>query len=193
MTDINELVDKVVKKETNSLEEQVKRKKVELKTALKAKEEDYATKLNNEKIRISQKMDEQYQIAKQSQMIHYRDQLLKEKQTILNDVFNTARTELDQMTESDFKRFLLGVLSEFQGQGDMTLILGELSKGLIDSAWLNSQAVEGLRVGLSTESIQGKGGFVLEQAGSKYNFLNESLIEEVRTGLTIEISRLFNS
>ncbi|UUX33643.1 hypothetical protein [Fundicoccus culcitae] len=192
MAKVNELVDKVINKETSALEEDVERKRFDLKNALVAKEAETQRDLVSEKEKIDKKMQEQHQIAVQSRQIVYRDQLLTQKQALIEELFDAALKELDNLPQETFRSFVLAILKQFEGQGDLTLVLGSYSKGLIDQSWLESLAIEGVNIQLAADTIQSKGGFILEKLGSQYNFLNDSLIEEVRTQLIIDISKSLN-
>lgn len=192
MAKINDLVDKVVKKESQLFEEQIERKRFDLKNELVAKQEESAQKLAQAKERVEAKANEQHQIAIQSRNIAYRDQLLSDRQAVLNALFDEAKTALNKLDADTFKGFVESILKQFSQQGQMSLVLGEFSQGLIDQNWLDRLELEGTSIQLSDDYLPAKGGFILEKIGAQYNFLNDTLVEEVRTPLTIEISRALN-
>ena len=192
MANINELVEQVVSKETNLLEEKVVNRRIETQKALEKKKIEYREKLNVEKEKIDSQIKERYQISRQSQNIAHRDQLLTEKQSLLQEVFATAQTALDQISTEELQAFFLDVVQQFKHQGQLMILLGEVSQEKITQAWLDTLNIEGVQLQLSPNIITQEGGFIIERGGIQYNFLNETLIQDAKTKMTVEIARLFN-
>lgn len=192
MAKINELVEQVVRKETQAYQEKVEAKRAETKQALTDKQQALQADLVAEKSKVDEQLNTRYQITHQSQKIAHRDQLLREKQTLLNKVFSLAEDQLNNLSAEDFKVFVTDVLTQFKGQGDLMVKLGEHSQGLLDQGWLDSVAIEGINVQLSEELVPQNGGFILEKSGIQYNFLSDTLIQDAKQRLTVEISKLFN-
>lgn len=192
MAKINELVEQVVRKETQAYQEKVGAKRAETKQALTDKQQALQADLVAEKSKVDEQLNTRYQITHQSQKIAHRDQLLREKQTLLNKVFSLAEDQLNNLSAEDFKAFVTDVLTQFKGQGDLMVKLGEHSQGLLDQGWLDSVAIEGINVQLSEELVPQNGGFILEKSGIQYNFLSDTLIQDAKQRLTVEISKLFN-
>lgn len=192
MAKINELVEQVVRKETQAYQEKVEAKRAETKQALADKQQALQADLVAEKSKVDEQLNTRYQITHQSQKIAHRDQLLREKQTLLNKVFSLAEDQLNNLSAEDFKAFVTDVLTQFKGQGDLMVKLGEHSQGLLDQGWLDSVAIEGINVQLSEELVPQNGGFILEKSGIQYNFLSDTLIQDAKQRLTVEISKLFN-
>lgn len=192
MAKINELVEQVVRKETQAYQEKVEAKRAETKQALTDKQQALQADLVAEKSKVDEQLNTRYQITHQSQKIAHRDQLLREKQTLLNKVFSLAEDQLNNLSAEDFKAFVTEVLTQFKGQGDLMVKLGEHSQGLLDQGWLDSVAIEGINVQLSEELVPQNGGFILEKSGIQYNFLSDTLIQDAKQRLTVEISKLFN-
>ena len=192
MAKINELVEQVVRKETQAYQEKVEAKRAETKQALTDKQQALQADLVAEKSKVDEQLNTRYQITHQSQKIAHRDQLLREKQTLLNKVFSLAEDQLNNLSAEDFKAFVTDVLTQFKGQGDLMVKLGEHSQGLLDQGWLDSVAIEGINVQLSEELVPQNGGLILEKSGIQYNFLSDTLIQDAKQRLTVEISKLFN-
>lgn len=192
MANINELVEQVVSKETNLLEEKVVNRRIETQKALEKKKIEYREKLNVEKEKIDSQIKERYQISRQSQNIAHRDQLLTEKQSLLQEVFATAQTALDQISTEELQAFFLDIVQQFKHQGQLMILLGELSQEKITQEWLDTLNIEGVQLQLSPNIITQEGGFIIERGGIQYNFLNETLIQDAKTKMTVEIARLFN-
>ena len=192
MANINELVEQVVRKETNLLEEKVVNRRIETQKALEKKKIEYREKLNVEKEKIDSKIKERYQISRQSQNIAHRDQLLTEKQSLLQEVFAAAQTALDQISTEELQAFFLDVVQQFKHQGQLMILLGEVSQEKITQEWLDTLNIEGVQLQLSPNIITQEGGFIIERGGIQYNFLNETLIQDAKTKMTVEIARLFN-
>lgn len=192
MANINELVEQVVSKETNLLEEKVANRRIETQKALEKKKNEYREKLNVEKEKIDSQIKERYQISRQSQNIAHRDQLLTEKQNLLQEVFAAAQTALDQISTEELQAFFLDVVQQFKHQGQLMILLGELSQEIITQEWLDTLNIEGVQLQLSPNIITQEGGFIIERGGIQYNFLNETLIQDAKTKMTVEIARLVN-
>jgi len=192
MANINELVEQVVRKETNLLEDKVAKCRIDTQVALEKKKNEFREKLNLEKQKIDAKIKDRYQISCQSQNIAYRDQFLTEKQSLLQEVFATAQTALNHISSEELQAFFEDVVQQFKHQGQLIILLGEYSQEKINQSWLDTLDIEGVDLKLSPNIITQQGGFIIERGGIRYNFLSETLIEEAKTNMTGEIARLLN-
>ena len=107
-------------------------------------------------------------------------------------MFAAAQTALDQISTEELQAFFLDVVQQFKHQGQLMILLGEVSQEKITQAWLDTLNIEGVQLQLSPNIITQEGGFIIERGGIQYNFLNETLIQDAKTKMTVEIARLFN-
>lgn len=195
MAKINEIVEHVITRETKQLEEKIAQAQAAADAKLAETRKFLEEDLVNRKAEIDVQTDKQYQIEKNSLGIEMRDRILQQKQSLLSQVFTTARQELEAIAPEQFHAFLKDVLQQFVGETDsvITLTMGEKTTHLLDHEIVEKLNVESLNVKLSDEVIPNSSGFILSTQTAQYNFLFDSLIDDARDRLIMEIAQYFRS
>lgn len=195
MAKIHEIVEQVVAKETQQLQEQIKQAKREAEERIAKTRQSLEKELVQRKAQIDVQVDNQYQIEKNSLEIETRDRVLQNKQAILNQVFQNARQELDEITPEQFHAFLNDVLKQFAGEREeiVSLKLAERSERLFRPELLQKQFFGSLQVKVMDELIPNASGFILITESAQYNFLFDSLVEDARQKLIVNIAKYFRS
>lgn len=188
MADLKLLTERVVEKEKAAIRERVEQAKVKAEDDLQAYEAEEVTTRQQLKEEIEEEYRREYEIKKNTLLIQKRNELLAAKQEILNKVFSDAIEELDNIDASTFQGFTKSVLNRFEEGSVLTLTLGEKSVGLLDSQWLAQNQPSHLTVQLSNDTVSNKSGLIIDKEGIDYNFLFDSLVEDIKPDILPEIS-----
>ena len=128
-----------------------------------------------------------------------RNEKLKAKQAIIEEVFNKSVDELCKLSDVEYKTFIKESILTLGIAGDEKLILNEKGKSLVDNTLLvdinkelTSKGKKGLLT-ISTEVGNFKGGFILEKGGIEINNTFEALVSSLKDELEFEVANeLFN-
>lgn len=188
MADLKLLTERVVEKEKAAIRERVEQAKIKAEDNLQAYEAEEVTTRRQLKEEIEEEYRREYEIKKNTLSIQKRNDLLAAKQEVLNKVFSDAIENLDNIEAPAFQEFTKSVLNRFEAGSALTLSLGEKSEGLIDSQWLSQNGPSHLTVHLSDTTVPRKSGLIIEKEGIDYNFLFDSLVEDIKPDILPEIS-----
>ena len=123
-----------------------------------------------------------------------RNEKLKAKQTIIEEVFNKSVDELCNLNDIEYKAFIKENILALGIAGDEKLILNGKGKNLVDNTLLadinrelTSQGKKGTLT-ISTEVGNFKGGFILEKGGIEINNTFEALVSSLKDELEFEVA-----
>lgn len=193
MADLKLLTERVVEKEKAAIRQDVEDERKKAEDEIQAARAKAEQEKHERKQAIDDELAREYSIRKNTLDIQKRNQILEQKQNVLAKVIQDVKKRLADTDQATFQSFLQGVLNQFEGQGQVNLVLGEASKGLVDQEWLNQQAISELTVTLKEETIKNEAGAIIQKDGVEYNFLFSELVDDKRTELLPSISNeLFN-
>ncbi|NLK96395.1 MAG: V-type ATP synthase subunit E [Clostridiales bacterium] len=128
-----------------------------------------------------------------------RNEKLKAKQTIIQEVFDKSVDELCKLDNNSYKKFILDSILSLNIDGDETLIINDALRNLVDASLLEEinkgLTAKGLKgeISLSNETANFKGGFILEKNGIEINNTFEALVSSLKEELEFEVAKeLFN-
>ncbi|WP_225744236.1 V-type ATP synthase subunit E family protein [Marinilactibacillus sp. Marseille-P9653] len=189
MADLKLLTEKVIEKEKVAIRQRVEEARKNAEDEVQAAR----AKAEQDKIARKQTIDENaqqnYTIRNNTLEIQKRNDVLSAKQAILSRVLEDAKVELDQINEAAFKQFTKDVISQFQSESKVTIVLGSKTVGLIDQAWLESATGSSIEATLSNETVQNEAGLLVQIEGIEYNFLFDALIEDARSEIVPIITK----
>lgn len=193
MAKINEIVEQVVTREKEQLQEQIDQARTNVETEISEARRSLEAELVQRKAQVDVQMEKQYQIEKNSLEIEARDRSLAEKQRLINQVFQNAREALEKISSEQFHAFLHDVLMKFtEGNTEkLTLKIGDRSAHLVNQAQLKQAELGNLSVELSEETLPNTSGFLLTTESAQFNFLFDSLIDDAQTELIADIAKHF--
>lgn len=188
MADLKLLTERVVEKEKAVLRQKVEQAKVEAEKDIEASQAAEVAARKQQKEAVKEKVEKEYNIKTNTLKIKKRDKILSAKQNILNKIFVDANHNLNNLDEETFQTFVIKVLRRFENEKKVTLIFGEESKNLVSAAWVKANAPQSLVVHVSDDSIPNKSGLIVEKDGIDYNFIFDTLVEEIKSDVLSEIS-----
>lgn len=199
MSDINILVDKIIKdaevksNEILSIAAEEKRKIISQKEALAESErESIIRKANSEAAARKDRIIS-------SASLKIRNMKLEAKQKVISRVLTEAAKQLKELPKEKYLIFVKDSIMALQLNGDETIIVSQKDSDIINIDFISelnnlliSQGKVGkLKVNSSLKSLSG--GFIVERHGIEINYTFEALLEYFRDELEQEIaSILFN-
>ncbi|MDI3481487.1 MAG: V/A-type H+/Na+-transporting ATPase subunit [Tepidanaerobacteraceae bacterium] len=127
-----------------------------------------------------------------------RKRLLAAKQQIIDDVFEKARQELENMPDDEYLNFMQAMILKTATSGDEEIIVNEKDKNRVTPEFLsniNEQLKKKGKIGklrFSSETRPIIGGFILKSREMEINSSFDAIIKSQREDLETEISkRLF--
>lgn len=188
MADLKLLTERVVEKEKAVLRQRVEQAKAEAEKDIEASQAAEVAARQQQKDAVKEKVEKEYNIKTNTLKIKKRDKILSAKQNILNKIFVDANHSLNNLDEKTFQTFVLNVLRRFENEKEVTLIFGEQSKDLVSVAWVKANAPQNLVVHVSDDSIPNKSGLIVEKDGIDYNFIFDTLVDEIKSDVLSEVS-----
>lgn len=119
-----------------------------------------------------------------------RNAVLSKKQELLNSVFNEAIKKMNTWDEEHFADFLDGVLGKLDEEQKWVIVPGEKSVALFDTRKVSKIIKAYKFVERSTEVVNNKGGFIVQQGGIDYNFCFDELIAELKKEFSPQLATL---
>lgn len=125
-----------------------------------------------------------------------RNRVLASKQQILDELFEAAKGQLQNISKEDFQRFISNKLEVTQITGEVELIFGSKSRELVTDDMIASwQEAFGdkLVIHVATRTIPNRSGVVFKQKDIEFNFIFEALLEAKEEELSYQlIAFIFN-
>ena len=119
---------------------------------------------------------------------------LAEKAKILDEVLGEARKQLNKLSDEEYRKLMVKLMTEAIEMGDEEVIIDtnekRIDQSLIDQ--VNSQKKSNLKLADKREAIGG--GFVLKRGKIKNNLSVDILLAQAKEQLEIELAgKLFGS
>jgi len=188
MADLKLLTERVVEKGKAALRQKVEQTQVEAEDEVQASQAAEVANRQQLKDDVKAKVEKEYAIKKNTLEIQKRNQILSAKQNVLSKVIVDAKEKMDTLDSTTFQTFVVGVLQQFRNEKAVTLTFGEKSANLVDADWIQKNGPKELTVHVSSETIPNKSGFIVEKDGIDYNFIFDTLVDEVKSDILSDIS-----
>lgn len=188
MADLKLLTERVVEKEKAAIRNEIEEAKKQAEDDIQAAEAEEVQKRLQAKEQIEADAEHDYTIRRNTLDIRRRNEVLAAKQSILNNMFKEAKDKLDKLDNETFRQFTANVLNQFDSEEQVTLKLGDKSAHSIDGTWVTANKPAELTVLVSTDTVKGQSGFLIEKNGIEYNFLFDSLVEDAKSDILPDIS-----
>lgn len=108
-----------------------------------------------------------------------RDEKLTAKQEVIERVFNLAKEKLKNLKEEEYLAYLKATLEDIKLEGGETIIVPERMKAKVKELGLSAK--------VSEETVDS--GFVIKDGGIILNHTFDSLVDDIRDDLEIEIAQ----
>jgi V/A-type H+-transporting ATPase subunit E len=193
MNDAEQVVKKILA-DAKAEAEKIKEKAQEKETAEQAKLDEQISAYKKQTAIISQKAaeDKKAHLLAAARM-DIAKQLLAEKRKILDEVFEQARQQIENLTDEQYCRLMTKLMLDAIETGEEEVIVDENEKR-IDQKFIQgiNQQLAPSRKGnlrLSDERVNLSGGFILKRGKIKNNVSVEVVLTQARKELEIELAK----
>jgi V/A-type H+/Na+-transporting ATPase subunit E len=192
MANLSNLTSKIIDDGNKKASEIEEKNKLEAKEILDKYEKKALTKKEEMITRAKEEGKIKVERILSNSALNVRDEKLKAKQDIINEVFKTAIARLSSLKDEDFKAFIKNSILNQDIDGDEELILREEDKNKIDSSFIdiiNNELKAKGKIGNIhiTYNNAVKAGFLLSKNGIDINNTFQDLVEANRDSLEKEV------
>lgn len=125
-----------------------------------------------------------------------RNDKLRAKQDAIDNVFNLALNQLEQLSDTDFLEYIKNAILSASFTGEAELLLSKEDQDKINPGFVSSINSELAKLGrnatvkLATDKEITKRGFVLNRNGIEINFTFESMLTSLKEEMENEITEV---
>lgn len=189
MKDINNLRNSVIEKITRKGDEKVKAKEQAVNEELTAYSAQSDLVKEREFDRINQKYNSLLTQNKQSYNNQKRNDLLRVKESIIDEVIQEALAKLKTFEENQLVPFIEQALSQIDENKPHTIQFGDQTVDKVSQELLDRLKAAYPELSVSDQTVERTSGFIVEQEGIEYNYIFEDLINEIEPELKVDISK----
>jgi len=192
MADLSNLTSKIIDDGNKKASEIEEKNKLEVKEILDKYEKEASAKKEEMILRAKEESKVKVERILSNSILKVRNEKLKAKQEIINEIFETAIARLSSLKDEDFRTFIKNSILNQNIDGDEELVLKEEDKNRIDAAFINNVNEELKAKGklgniTVTYSSKVKAGFLLSKNRIDINNTFQDLVEANRDSLEIDV------
>ena len=183
MAKLKLMIERLSEKEKNTIKNEIaeaeRQAELEVLRAEKAAEQA----LVREKEKLISDLEYDYSMKENTERVHYRNAILKEKQKVIQRTFKEARERLANISSEDFMGIVMSALENVDVTQRIEIFVGEKTADLMNIEWLNQQLPWNNHVNVQEELVKNKAGVLVRMNKIDYNYFFDELIQEYQNEL----------
>ena len=183
MAELKLLIERLSEREKMAIRSEIAQAEQRAEMAVLKAEEEAEKTLVEEKEKITNQLNNEFDMKKNTQDVSYRNAILREKQQVIQQAFKDALKELNNISENEFMKIVMTALSHVDVTQTVKLFVGEHTNHLLDREGLNSELPWNHHVDIIDEPVKNKAGVLVRQDNIDYNYFFDELIFENRPEL----------
>lgn len=189
MKQLDALSEQILSRIKQSGEDRIAKHEVELAKKLEDSRLHLVEQQKQRKHNILLASEADYDRQLQSLQNKKRNGILREKQMILESVYQAVIDKMSAWDDETFQQFTESILKHFEGV-DFKLTIGEQSRAYFTEKFKVHLKNGYSQMTISEETVPNKAGFIVEIDGIDYNFFFEQLIMEIKKEFSPELASL---
>lgn len=183
MAKLKLMIERISEKEKNTIKNEIAEaeRQAELEVLRAEKEAEQA--LVHEKEKLISDLEYDYSMKENTERVHYRNAILKEKQKVIQRTFKEARERLANISSEDFMGIVMSALENVDVTQRVEIFVGEKTADLMNKEWLNQQLPWNNHVNVQEELVKNKAGVLVRMNKIDYNYFFDELIQEYQNEL----------
>lgn len=183
MAKLKLMIERLSEKEKNTIKNEIAEAERQAELEVLRAEKDAEQALVREKEKLISDLEYDYSMKENTERVHYRNAILKEKQKVIQRTFKEARERLANISSEDFMGIVMSALENVDVTQRVEIFVGEKTADLMNIEWLNQQLPWNNHVNVQEELVKNKAGVLVRMNKIDYNYFFDELIQEYQNEL----------
>ena len=183
MAKLKLMIERLSEKEKNALRNEIAQAERQAELDILRAEKEAEQALVHEKEKLISDLEYDYSMKENTERVHYRNAILKEKQKVIQRTFKEARERLANISSEDFMGIVMSALENVDVTQRVEIFVGEKTADLMNIEWLNQQLPWNNHVNVQEELVKNKAGVLVRMNKIDYNYFFDELIQEYQKEL----------
>lgn len=183
MAKLKLMIERLSEKEKNALRNEIAQAERQAELDILRAEKEAEQALVHEKEKLISDLEYDYSMKENTERVHYRNAILKEKQKVIQRTFKEARERLANISSEDFMGIVMSALENVDVTQRVEIFVGEKTADLMNIEWLNQQLPWNNHVNVQEELVKNKAGVLVRMNKIDYNYFFDELIQEYQNEL----------
>lgn len=183
MAKLKLMIERLSEKEKNTIKNEIAEAERQAELEVLRAEKDAEQALVREKEKLISDLEYDYSMKENTERVHYRNAILKEKQKVIQRTFKEARERLANISSEDFMGIVMSALENVDVTQRVEIFVGEKTADLMNKEWLNQQLPWNNHVNVQEELVKNKAGVLVRMNKIDYNYFFDELIQEYQNEL----------
>lgn len=192
MAELKLMIERLSEREKNAIRNEMAQAEKQAELEILRAQEEAEQALIEEKEKITNDLKYEFQMKENTQDVTYRNAVLREKQKVIQKTFKEAAKQLNKISSQEFMKLVATALENVDVTQRVALFVGEETKDLLDSDWLQQYLPWNHHVEIKEETVKNKAGVLVRKDNIDYNYFFDELIDENHYDLLAHVtSKLF--
>ena len=183
MAKLKLMIERLSEKEKNTIKNEIAQAEQQAELEVLRAEKEAEQALAHEKEKLISDLEYDYTMKENTERVHYRNAILKEKQKVIQRTFKEARERLANISSEDFMGIVMSALENVDVTQRVEIFVGEKTADLMNIEWLNQQLPWNNHVNVQEELVKNKAGVLVRMNKIDYNYFFDELIQEYQKEL----------